>query len=169
MDPYRQLFRLNVGFIAHESVGYSREFVFDIPEIRLEDLVLRQLGGVAVVSRTTQGLLFQVEMHALTPTVCVRCLTPFDLPLQVQFTELYAFSPRQATGTTTLFPESGVVDLASLVREYMWLEVPIQPLCRPDCKGLCPVCGANQNETTCHHDLEEIDPRLAVLKTLLGE
>ncbi len=169
MNPYRQLFRLNVGFVAHEAVGYSREFVFEVPEIRLEDLVLRHLEGVVVVSRATQGLLFQVEMAALTPAVCVRCLTPFEQPLRVNFTELYAFSPRQTSESELIFPETGVVDLAPLVREYMWLEVPIQPLCRPDCKGLCPVCGANQNQGLCHHELEDIDPRLAVLKTLLGE
>lgn len=169
MNPYRQLFRLNVGFVAHEAVGYSREFVFEIPEIRLDDLTLHQVKGVAVVSRATQGLLFHVQMEALTPTVCVRCLTPFEQPLQVDFTELYAFSPRQMSESGLLFPESGVIDLAPLVREYMWLEVPIQPVCRPDCKGLCPVCGANQNEVVCHHEPESVDPRLAVLKSLLGE
>ncbi len=169
MNPYRQLFRLNVGFVAHEAVGYSREFLFDIPEIQIEDLALRDLQGVAVVSRTPQGLLFHVTLAAHTPAVCVRCLEPFEQALRVDFTELYAFSPKHLTEAELLFPETGVVDLAPLVREYMWLEFPIQPLCRPDCRGLCPVCGANQNQVTCNHDLREVDPRLAVLQTLLDE
>ncbi len=169
MNPYRQLFRLNVGFVAHEVVGYSREFLFDIPEVQIEDLLLRDIEGTALVSRTPQGLLFQVTLEAHTPAVCVRCLEPFEQALRVEFTELYAFSARHVTESGLLLPESGLVDLGPLVREYMWLEFPIQPVCRPDCKGLCPICGANQNHVTCHHEVEDLDPRLAVLKALLNE
>ena len=169
MNPYRQLFRLNVGFIAHEAVGYSREFSFDIPEIQLEDLLLRDLQGTTLVTRTPQGLLFTVTLEAVTPAVCVRCLTPFLQVLRVDFTELYAFAPKHQSESGLLFPETGIVDIGPLVREYMWLEMPIQPLCRPDCRGLCPVCGANQNEVTCHHDTQEVDPRLAVLQSLLDK
>ncbi len=169
MDPYRQLFRLNVGFIAHEAVGYSREFSFDIPEIRLEDLHLHRLQGTVLVSRTPQGLLFHAVLEAFTPAVCVRCLEPFEQRLRVDFTELYAFAPKHVSESGLLFPETGIVDLAPLVREYMWLEMPIQPVCRPDCRGLCPVCGANQNEVTCHHETQEVDPRLAVLQSLLDK
>jgi len=53
------------------------------------------------------------------------------------------------------------------VREYMLLEVPLNPLCKPDCKGLCPICGGNLNEEVCNHDAEVLDPRLAALKMLL--
>jgi len=64
-------------------------------------------------------------------------------------------------------PEDGHIDLSPLVREYMLLDIPIKPLCSTDCKGLCPVCGENLNETQCGHTTESIDPRLAVLKSLL--
>jgi uncharacterized protein len=56
-----------------------------------------------------------------------------------------------------------------LFREYILLEIPISPLCRPDCKGLCPICGNNLNEDTCHHEEEAGDPRLASLKALLNK
>lgn len=168
MEPYRQLFRLNVGFVAHEQVGYSREFVFEsIPRVWLDDLELRGVEGQVRVTRTPQGLLFQVMLSATTPAECVRCLSPFDQPLRVLFTELYAFSVRGMTESGLLYPETGIVDLGPLVREYMLLELPIKPLCRPDCRGLCPVCGANQNEGLCRHEPTDIDPRLAVLRSLL--
>ncbi len=168
MNPYRQLFRLNVGFVAHEQVGYSREFVFEsIPAVRLDDLDLYEVQGQVLVTRTPQGLLFQVALEATTPTECVRCLSPFEQRLRVAFTELYAFSTRGMTESGLLYPETGVVDLGPLVREYMLLDFPIKPLCRPDCRGLCPVCGANQNEHRCHHEPAEVDPRLAVLRSLL--
>jgi len=160
-------FRLNVGFIAHEHVGYSRDFLFDIPALRLDDLPLRHIRGRVVVTRTPQGLLFQAHLEATTPAECVRCLESFEQPLQTDFTELYAFLRKNMGESGLLYPDSGQIDLAPLVREYMWLAFPIKPLCDPECKGLCPVCGINRNVETCDHHQEQIDPRLAILGTLL--
>jgi uncharacterized protein len=59
--------------------------------------------------------------------------------------------------------------LEPLVREEMLLAIPINPICRADCKGLCPICGGNLNETLCSHEGEEVDPRLSILKTWLNK
>jgi len=159
--------RLNVGFLVHQSIGYSRDFLFDTPEIHLPpDLDLKDLTGSARITRTPQGLLAQVKMHASLSSECVRCLTDFYQGLDTDFTELYAFSQRTITDSELLLPEDMHIDLAPLVREYMLLEIPISALCKPDCKGLCPTCGENLNETDCDHSPEGIDPRLAVLKSL---
>ncbi len=61
------------------------------------------------------------------------------------------------------------VDLDDLVREQILLALPTRQLCRDDCKGLCPTCGANLNQTTCDCSAEEIDPRFAALAQLLAE
>ncbi len=168
-NPHSPL-RLNVGFIAHQSVGYSREFSFAFPQILLRpDLRLSELGGTSRVSRTPQGLLLQSVMHATLTSECVRCLSEFPLPLDIDFTELYAFSPRHITDSGLLLPEDGHIDLEPLVREYMLLEIPISPLCKEDCKGLCLICGENLNEMTCNHETETGDPRLAALKALLED
>ncbi len=168
-NPHSPL-RLNVGFIIHQSIGYSREFPFDIDKIHLApDLDLVNLTGVARITRTPQGLPVQVKMRANVISQCVRCLSEFKQPLEIDFTELYAFSRKSVTASDLLLPEDAHIDLTPLVREYMLVAIPISPLCRPDCKGLCPICGENQNITTCHHDSEDIDPRLSVLKELLRE
>jgi uncharacterized protein len=160
--------RLNVGFIAHQSVGYSRDFLFEIDRSRLSpDLDLSDLVVQARVSRTTQGLLVQVGLSASSSAQCVRCLEQFRQELKPNFTELYAFQSHADENTELILPEKGIIDLEPLVRDYMLLEIPIKPICRPDCQGLCPVCGENRNITACDHDLETIDPRLAALKSLL--
>jgi uncharacterized protein len=160
--------RLNAGFIVGLPVGESRNFDVDISHIVLEsDLILDELSGSVRITRTAQGLLLHAMMHATTPSQCVRCLNDFTLPLEVDFTELYAFSRNGMSESGLLLPEDAQIDLSPLVREYMLLAVPIQPLCMPDCKGLCPICGANQNENVCNHPEEEIDPRLSILKTWL--
>jgi uncharacterized protein len=90
-----------------------------------------------------------------------------EQPLDVEFSELYAFSIKTAGDTGLMLPEDGHIDLAPLLREYMLLEVPINPLCHPECRGLCPVCGEILGEEDHHHEEDMIDPRLARLKALL--
>lgn len=160
--------RLNVGFVVHQSVGYNRDFSIDVDKINLPpDLDLIDLSGTARVTRTPQGLLVQLKMGATVMAQCVRCLADFRQRLSIDFTELYAFTQRSVTDSELILPEDGHIDLTPLVREYMLLEVPISPLCSPSCKGLCPVCGENLNETNCDHGLEGEDPRLNILKSLL--
>ena len=164
----RNPFRLNVGFLIGQSVGSSRDFPFEIDYIRLDpELVLEQLSGVARVTRTAQGLLVQAKMHATLLTECVRCLKGYAQPLNIDFTELYAFTNKSVTDSGLMLPEDAHINLAPLAREYMHLDIPIKPLCSPDCKGLCPVCGENLNEIDCGHKPEDSDPRLAVLRSLL--
>ncbi len=166
-DTLRHL-RLNVGFLINQPVGTSRDFLFDIPYIHLEpDLDLGDLSGFVRVTRTAQGLLVQVKKRATLLAECVRCLTEFRQPLEVDFTELYTFLRKANPETDLILPENAQINLGPLLREYMFLEVPIKPICSPDCKGLCPTCGENLNITSCGHQAETSDSRLSVLKSLL--
>ena len=167
---YRNPLRLNVGFIIHETIGYFRDFEFELPELNLQDeLQLTDVGGTVRVTRTAQGLLVQVKMHGVTAGECSRCLTDIQQPLQVDFTELYAFNPDQQTESGLMVPETGKIDLAPLIRDEFLLAIPLNSLCKPDCKGLCPVCGENLNEKDCGHSQLPIDPRLEELKKLLDK
>jgi len=166
-DPHSPL-RLNVGFVVAQSAGFSRDFPFDIPQISVPpDLRLNNLNGLVRATRTPQGILLQADFHTQIDLECVRCLADFHQTLAFNFTELYAFSQRYVTDSGLLMPETGIIDLTPVVREYVLLDIPISPLCRPDCKGLCPICGNNLNESTCFHEEESGDPRLASLKSLL--
>jgi uncharacterized protein len=166
----RDIFRLNIGFIIHENVGYVRDFPFEVPSVSLPpDLELKNLVGVVRVTRAAQGLLVQTGMRARVTAECVRCLVEFDQPLEINFTELYAFNRDSVTESGLLVPESGKIDLETFVREEMLLAIPISPLCSPTCKGLCPVCGSNWNDTACEHSLQATDPRLEQLRSLLNQ
>jgi uncharacterized protein len=145
-------FLINVGFIIHQTVGYSREFPFEYDTISLSaDLVLSQLNGTVLVTRTAQGLLVQANMEATMTTECSRCLVEFPQLLETDFTELYAFSPNSMTDSGLILPENGKINLTPILRDEMMLAIPIKPICRSDCRGLCVVCGENLNETTCEH------------------
>ncbi len=67
----------------------------------------------------------------------------------------------------TAFYRDHVLDLAEMLREQFYLALPMQPLCRPDCHGLCPSCGIDRNVDSCQCKTEWVDPRLSVLKALV--
>jgi len=166
----RRPFRLNVGFIVHQEVGYKREFPFEFEEIQVsDDLDLHVFEGLVNIGRTPQGLIVQANFSAETTLECVRCLNEFEHSLQWEFTELYAFNKKSVSESELLLPEDAHIDLQPLIREYALLEIPIKPICKPDCQGLCSVCGEDLNKTDCgHHDMTEDSP-FSVLKGLLDE
>lgn len=148
----RQPLRINVGFLINQPIGTSRDIHFDFPELRLPpDLDLKEFKGLVRITRTPQGLLVQGDFDSRINSECVRCLTEFLQPLAVKFSELYAFKFKSVTESNLILPEDGNINLSPLVREYLLLEVPIRPLCKPDCLGLCTVCGADLNEGPCEH------------------
>jgi uncharacterized protein len=166
----RNAFRLNIGFIVNQTIGYLRDFEIAFPELHVPpDLDLSDLAGVVRITRTPQGLLTQVKMSAVVQCECARCLTDFAQPLKIDFTELYAFSAHTASESGLILPEDGIIDLTPLVRDYMLLAIPISPLCRPDCPGLCPICGERLDGNAHAHGEHGPDPRLAKLKELLDQ
>ena len=170
MKDSRNLLRLNVGFIIHETVGFGREFEISAEKIHLNpDLDLEHLNGSVKITRMAHGLLLQVQMSAFNNTDCVRCLDTFPQKLQIDFTDLYTFSHHVEDSSDLIVPDDGVLDLGPSIREEALLAIPINPQCSLDCKGLCPVCGENRNNVDCQHEQEIIDPRMEALKSLLDE
>jgi len=142
--------------LLNQSIGYYRDIHFEYPEIDLKpDLPLNNFSGVARVTRTPQGILVQGKFQGETPSECVRCLNGFQQPLQTDFSELYAFDERSITDSGLLLPEDANLEMEELVREYMLIEMPMTPVCTPDCIGLCSVCGQNLNEELCEHYRQE--------------
>lgn len=167
MTNPRKPLRINVGFIINASIGYNREFEFDIPTLKDEDGHLSEVRGVVKITRTPQGLYVEGKFEGRTQLNCVRCLEDYDQPLAWEFGELYAFDQRSVTESGLFVPEDAHLDLQPLVRDFGLLEIPISPVCKPDCKGLCAECGQNLNEKDCGHRPEESSP-FATLKDLLG-
>jgi uncharacterized protein len=109
---------------------------------------------------------------------CSRCLDSMTWPVNASFDLLYLPSSAN-TGETenevesddlgVAFYEGEVIDLRELVREQLYLTLPMKPLCGPDCQGLCPECGTNLNAGRCDCEHRWVDPRMAALAQLLPE
>jgi uncharacterized protein len=111
---------------------------------------------------------------------CSRCLDPFTLPVDAEFDLRYhphvdhtasgeAEREIEEDDLTTAFYEHEEIDLGQLMREQFCLSLPMKPLCRPECRGLCTVCGTNLNRDTCACTREWEDPRLGALRKLKAE
>ena len=108
VNPSQNPFRLNIGFIIKESVGYSRTFEFEQAKVELfSDLKVENLKGSAKIDRTQKGLVLQASFTADLPAECVRCLIDFKQPVITNFTELYAFDNSTTDENELLVPEEG--------------------------------------------------------------
>lgn len=100
-------------------------------------------------------------------TACARCAEPVYSELEISFEKDIATGDVSRDNDDYIFIEDKKLDLVSPVEEQIMLEMPSKTLCREDCKGLCQKCGKNLNDGDCDCEKHEIDPRLAILKTLL--
>ena len=100
---------------------------------------------------------------------CDRCLIPITRSCSVPFEHTIVEKLYTDENDELILCEDGVLDLDELIATDVLLELPIKVLCREDCKGLCPKCGANLNESSCGCDTRQVDPRLEALKKLLEE
>lgn len=163
--------RVNVGFLLKETAGYSREILYEASHLALDDeLTVHELSGSVHYTRTHEGILGQGRIHANVECECVRCLATTTQPVVAEFQEIWYYPPEKAPEEAEwVIGEDANLDLAPLVREGFLLGIPIQVLCREDCKGLCPTCGQDLNTGPCNCAGETIDPRLAPLLGLRAD
>jgi len=160
--------RFNFGFLLEATFGENRVIELDYPTIRVaDDLDLTPLQGSIKASRTSEGIYIEGSLQTALDVECVRCLTIFSLSVTIQLDDLFYYPPSTAPEGEFVVGENGFIDLSPLVRELSLLEIPMQPICKPDCQGLCQECGANLNEGDCGCEDDDIDPRLSILSNLL--
>jgi uncharacterized protein len=116
-----------------------------------------------------EGVLVTGTARAGLEGECVRCLGPITDEIEVDLQELYVYDnqqhdPDEDDEVSTL--QDDLLDLEPLLRDAVVLALPFQPLCGPDCPGLCPECGARLADDPDHAHEEPVDPRWAVLKEM---
>jgi uncharacterized protein len=120
----------------------------------------------------SEGVLVTGSVSGTVAGECGRCLSAFTEPLAVDFMELFAY-PNSSTDETTdpdEIPrlEGDHLDVEPVIRDAVVLSLPLTPLCRPDCAGLCPECGELLDELPADHTHVQLDPRWAALADRLA-
>jgi len=127
------------------------------------------------ISKAGRKVIVQGDIHIKGLLTCSRCLENFDEEMDLSFMDECNPLPEMVTEPEyelsreeldISYYEHDEIDLDELIKEQVLLSMPIKPLCRPECKGLCLKCGKNLNEGACQCERDEIDARLEILKKL---
>lgn len=173
--------RFNVAQLLKSNTGAIRQYQVheDITDLDPSISPLSELNGNVQVIRTAEGILVRGDLYTSVELDCSRCLDTFSMAVRFHVEEEFFPTIDIITGARLPLPEDAdpatlidihhILDLTEIVRQDLMLAVPMVPICRTNCKGLCPSCGENWNEGSCDCQEEELDPRFAVLKELLRQ
>jgi len=176
----------NVAQLLKERVGATRRLKLESPSLTLFDedageegtLEASELTGEVKVTRLSEGVLVQGDVEANVHMLCSRCLDEITVPVDARLEEQFEPTVDVETGKAIakvqsdeddmsfMIDSNHLMDLTEPVRQALLVALPMRPLCREDCKGLCVVCGANLNNVDCGHRQEEADNRWDALRAL---
>jgi uncharacterized protein len=166
--------QIDVSQLLKGHVGFTRDYdVDEVVDISGADSIVK---GEVTLIRTDTGILAKGTLYTDVEVTCSRCLMPFSCPLTLHIEEEYFPTVDVLTGEQLGEPEDSesfnideyqVLDLSEAIRQYGVTALPMKPLCRENCAGLCTECGKNLNLGACDCPQQEIDSRWAKLKELL--
>ena len=164
--PLRRL-RLRPGEEHREAVRLSVE-PFSLGG-QLYALSADEIPAELVVQRAATGDLFRLGFEVRLEGPCMRCLADAVAVLEVEAREYQATARDADDELRSEYVVDGELDVGSWARDQVALGLPDQILCRPDCAGLCPVCGKSLNLEPHVHEDAAVDPRWAALEALRGD
>lgn len=165
-----QNFRISVAEILGKPGTYRDVVVSEpLPEVgnalsRLtDDPIEARLRAESVV----EGVLVTGPVDVQAEFDCARCLTKITDELSVDVCELYVGPGHEAPPEEDPYRVDGLeLDLEPMLRDAVTLALPLRPVCREDCQGICARCGQDLNEGPCDCKEDEVDPRWAALTEL---
>lgn len=167
--------QINVSQLLKASIGTTRHYEVNETVDVNDDNNNRTVQGEVTLTRTDRGILARGTLETEVEVACSRCLSLFGCPLALNIEEVYFPTIDVVSGAPLPLPdepgcftidERHVLDLTEAIRQYELLAIPMKPLCREDCAGLCPYCGHNLNQGPCGCLRREVDPRWAKLYKL---
>ena len=168
--------KLDLGHIREARTRFDR--TFDPAQVQMADDAYRIVAPVRLgidIHQDRNQLRLVGTVRTELELLCSRCLEPFRFPVDLAFDQRYLPQSEASADQETEVEEDDLetsfyrdeeIDLNELLREQFYLALPMKPLCREDCRGLCPQCGTNLNTGTCDCGPGWEDPRFAALKQL---
>ena len=166
--------QFNVSQLLKSPLGSIRKYEVD-DEVNIGEDTSRVRGEVTLL-RTNRGILVTGKLKTELGLTCSRCLAEFRQPVTLDIEEEFFPTIDILTGSSVTPPEdepdafvidqNNILDLSEAIRQYSLLAVPMKPLCKDDCAGLCPTCGINLNSKKCNCP-PILDPRLEKLRGLV--
>ncbi len=168
--------QINVSQQLKAPIGSIRNYKVNEPvNIDGTDDIVQ---GEVRLMRTDRGILARSTFHTEIELTCSRCLSLFNYPLELNIEEEYLPTIDIDTGAALPLPdepgcftidEHYMLDLTEAIRQYALLVIPMKPICRQDCAGLCAKCGHNLNLGVCNCPPQGADPRWSALRKLAND
>ncbi len=171
---------VNVAQLLKDRVGTTKSIRIDGPELDLDGSgeASAHVRGEVLLTRTDRGIWASGPLAISVDNQCSRCLVTFASWVNVKVDDVFLPSVDIVTGAKARYIDAGdadvhsidgkhVLDLSDTLRQYRLASLPLAPLCREDCKGICPECGADRNESDCSCEQFQ-DLRWAKLRELFG-
>ena len=168
--------RYSVSQLLNEPVGSFRDH--QVNEEALLDLgVKERVKGRLRLTRFDKGVWAKGELEVSVDVLCSRCLNSFRQPIKTSIYEEFRPSVAEKEdwllseveseeGASTI-NEHHILDLGEAVRQSLIVDRPLKPLCRADCKGICPTCGSDRNLNPCLCEARPTNPQWAALVELV--
>ena len=169
--------QFNVSLLSQEEIGSVREYTVETRLLVGDEPTHGDLTGDISMLRIYEGILVTAKLAGEQPDTCSRCLAQVTIPLALNIQEEFFLSVDPQTSASLAPPddpdafrigENQVLDLEEAVRQAWTSALPIQPLCRVKCAGLCSQCGQDLNQSACSCDPAP-DERWSALKELAAE
>jgi uncharacterized protein len=169
------ILQCNVAQLLKEPLGSCRDFEVKSAGLTLDGIQTGPMRGKVKLIRTNRSILAQGKINSSVKVECSRCLKELDCPLAIDMEEEYLPTIDVLSGRPLPLPDEPgtftiddkhTLDLTEAVRQYLLLGLPMKPLCRADCAGLCLECGRDLNQGPCGCPAVQPDPRWAKLAQL---
>lgn len=161
-----------------QTFQYNNQNIWLEPlkEFHISCKIIDDIQAEVFILPEEDGCLLRGKLRGKVSVPCDRCAEETEIPIDYSFDEFEAYpqddmeveSDELLEDDRVLFKEKNalILDLGALLWEEFVLTLPTKPLCRKDCKGICPTCGKNLNEGACTCEKEGNDPRMAILRDL---
>jgi len=158
--------QFNVAQLQKESIGSLRSFTID-ESYDTDQEAEETIAGSVQLMRTDQGIWVSASLTIRLRTTCSRCLQPTYCQLPITIEEEYfpslnistgaSLQPRESDAGGALIDNHHILDLYEALRQYHIVNMPMKPLCRSACRGLCPNCGTDRNLINCSCSMSSVD------------
>ena len=170
--------RYNVAQLLKEPIGATRTYGLE-ENFAGPQRIMDSAQGEINLLRTHQGVLVTGELDISASLICGRCLGEFTRASRIAIEEEFFPTVDITTGRNVPLPgnaegalridASHVIDLGEALRQCVITDEPIKPLCKADCRGLCPMCGLDLNREDCDCRANQVDPRWSALAAMLNQ
>ncbi len=158
---------------AFASSSFNKTYNYRFSKEDLGDLPAQLISNAVEVEITVEGqngfVTCKMKIEGTFSVLCGRCAKPFELNFSSVTNKPVLRDDGVCDEDAVYLNSAMCFDLNDEVFARLCFEFPMAPLCKPDCKGLCPVCGCDLNANSCSCDTKTVDPRLAVLKNLFDK